>query len=118
MESASEEGRDMIYIAGPYMHKNSHVRNYRYHMHRNYLIQLMEQGRAAYSPIAVGHTLLPDLASWTHDRWMLWDLPILRLCKEVHLLKLPGWDKSRGTTEELELARDLGMEITEVEWEL
>ena len=106
----------MIYIAGPYHHSNQYVREYRYRMHRDYLMQLMKKGETAYSPIALGHTLLPELNDWTGDRWLLWDLPILRLCSEVHVLMLPGWEQSKGTQHEVALAKDLNLPIHHVEW--
>jgi len=94
----------MIYLAGPYTHKDPAVVEARYQAHREACIELMKKGFVVFSPIVHGHNLLPELNHWKHDDWISWDFGILKKCDMIYVLKLEGWEQSRGLEAELEFA--------------
>lgn len=80
----------------------------RYLLARRAAAILMQRGEAVFSPIAHSHVIadeLPPELRTSHAFWMAQDLPILRACKRLGILALPGWAESRGVTQETGEAR-------------
>jgi len=76
---------------------------------------MLGAGMLVFSPIAhsvpiAEHGGAPD----TWDFWRSLDLEILGRCDEVVVLKLPGWDESRGVQAEVAMARKLGKPVSYV----
>jgi hypothetical protein len=68
---------------------------------------MVESGMAVFSPIAHSHYVsdeLPAALRLDHEFWMRQDLPILRAAAKVVVLRLPGWERSRGIRRELAVA--------------
>lgn len=106
----------MIYIASPYSDVSDAIRYERFIRARLYAQHLMSQGLVCFSPIAYGRqfektfSVAPDFETWLDfNNWML------LASQEVRVLKLPGWDRSRGVTHEIELATSHGINVTYVE---
>jgi hypothetical protein len=103
----------MIYIASPYSHQLDSVRYERFIAARVYANNLMQQGVVCFSPIAYGRqfekvfAVAPD-----HETWMDFNNWMLLAAQEVRVLKLPGWQKSRGVAHEIALANDHGIPVT------
>ena len=74
----------------------------------------MREGHAVFSPIAHSHYIadhLHDDLRMDHEFWMRQDLAILRYCQKVIVLRLAGWERSRGIAREMDEARTLGIPI-------
>ena len=104
--------RELIYVASPYNHPDEDVRWIKYRKVSRYTANLIANGTVAMSPIAYGHPLL-DFAEMPYD-WPFWSnfcLTFLEVCSEMHVLKMEGWDKSRGVAEEIAFAKAIGISI-------
>lgn len=100
----------MLYIACPYWHEDEAIRNWRVEVASYYTMKLWEVGRAAFSPISHS-AIIKKHGTLTHEQWVDLDMSFLRLCSCVHVLKLPGWDKSIGVQLEVEEAERLDIPI-------
>lgn len=76
------------------------------------------EGKVVFSPIAHTH----HVADYMEEKyrmdfalWMKADLPILRHAKELHVLMLDGWQRSRGVTREIEYADHVGIPVYRVQ---
>lgn len=105
----------LIYLAGPYTHQDPAVVEERYQEHRRECIGLMKAGVPVYSPIATGHTLLPELSGWKHSEWMDFDIKILKRCSHLMVLRLDGWKSSSGVQQEIGAALALGIPVSYVD---
>ena len=103
---------DVIYLASPYSHAEPAVRQKRFEMACRAAAQLIRQGKTVFSPVAHGHAIcqlgLPlDWAFWERH-----DLTFLKMCDEVVVLKLVGWQESIGVRAEIDAARRMEKPIT------
>ena len=98
----------MIYLACPYSHLDSNVREYRFMKANQAAANLMRDGHIVYSPISHTHPIAMegDLPlDWSY--WQSVDEFYIRLCEKVVVLELNGWQKSKGVQAEIEIARAL-----------
>lgn len=92
----------MIYIASPYTHPEASVRQVRYNEAMAYTSWLLNKKLWCYSPIvhchpmAIEHEMPTDAAFWFN-----YNFSMLRICHDLHVLKLEGWDKSVGIAGEI-----------------
>jgi Domain of unknown function (DUF1937) len=103
----------MIYLASPYSHPDSTVREERFRVVCACCAKLTWEGHDVFSPIAHTHPIVlcrPELLTG-FDIWQRYDEWFLQRCDEVWVLMLPGWTDSVGVTSEIEIARDLGKPI-------
>jgi hypothetical protein len=108
--------KKLIYVASPYNHPQDEIRIKNYEIVSLYTAKLIAEGKVAISPIAYGHPLL-SFVEIPYD-WQFWSnfcLSFLDVCTEMHVLKMEGWDKSRGVAEEIEYAKQKNIEIKYVE---
>lgn len=118
----------MIYLASPYTHPDPAVREDRVLMTALHAADLMRSGQAVFAPIVHGHTITRrwaelhpdhvrerdggiDLEKVEHGFWMNQCMAMLRHADRVIVLKLAGWNESRGITLELDVARQLGIPV-------
>lgn len=104
-----------IYLASPYTHENAAVRDLRAQMANAFAARLMTSGYAVFSPISHSHDLARYLAPellLDHDWWMRMDLPVLRAASLLLVLKLTGWEESRGVDAEIAFAREHHIPMT------
>lgn len=102
----------MIYISAPYTHKDWAVTLERMEAVHGHFLQLAEEMKMSVSPLIVGHQYI-DAGMWTasHDFWLPYSEELLKVCSEVHVLKLDGWQESVGVQFELRIAAGLGLPI-------
>jgi hypothetical protein len=102
----------MIYVASPYSDPDPAVREARYEAACRATADLIRRGTPVFSPIVYGHPLCRyDLPTdWTF--WQRLDLQYLAMCDEVIVLKLPGWEQSKGVQAEIAAARALGRPVS------
>jgi hypothetical protein len=106
----------MIYLASPYSDPNPAVMEARFDAVCRYAGKLMNEGHVVYSPIAHCHPIavrtgLPR--DWAF--WQKFDTEMLRGAAEFWVLKLPGWESSKGIKGEREIAEMMGIPVVEVE---
>jgi len=97
-----------IYLACPYTHKNSFVREYRFNAVTAKAVELLKSGYLVYSPITYSHPY--DLPK----DWMFWrnlDKSLVEWCDEVWVLCLEGWKESIGVQAEIAWAKGLGKRV-------
>ena len=82
--------------------------------------KLSVDGYNVFSPLthsdAVADHLPEDLRK-SHDFWLSRDFQIIKLCDEMHVLCLDGWEESFGVQEEIKLATKLDLKIVYHSWE-
>ena len=98
----------MIYLACPYSHPDSNVREYRFMKANQAAANLMRDGHIVYSPISHTHPIAVDGGlplDWAY--WQSVDEFYIRLCEKVIVLMLTDWKSSKGVQAEIEIARAL-----------
>lgn len=108
----------MIYLACPYSHPDSNVREYRFMKANQMAARLMRAGHIVYSPISHTHPIAVDGGlplDWVY--WQSVDEFYIRLCERVIVLMLTGWESSKGVQAEIEIARALDKPVEFMEAE-
>lgn len=102
-----------IYLAGPYSDPNPEVRQRRFKAISLLAASMMAEGAHVYSPVTHGHTLamfgrLPT----SFDFWSGHCLSFLTgWAQELHVVKMRGWDTSRGVAAEIAKAKASGVPV-------
>ena len=102
----------IIYFASPYSHVDASVVEERVQKTSELVAKLTSDGNVVISPIVYGHNLLKfhDMPSdW--EFWKNFCQTFLRKSDEVIVYMLDGWDKSTGVLSEIELAKQLNINI-------
>jgi hypothetical protein len=110
----SPEDWYLYYVASPYSHPSIEVRKERYKLAVVVAKTLTRLGYSAFVPIA--YDGLWDLdPNYTVDHsWSFWeriDIPILDRCSALILFEIPGWETSKGVTEELKYCEKVGIPV-------
>jgi hypothetical protein len=108
----------LIYIASPYSHEDKKIVKKNWETVTKYVAGIVSEGHVAISPITYGHVLLDwkEMPSdW--DFWKNFCLTILNKCDKMIVLKMDGWDVSRGVSEEIEWAKENSIPIEWIEVE-
>lgn len=106
----------MIYLASPYTSPNPALMEERFEKACAAVAQLMNEGATVYSPIvschpvAIRHDLPRD---WTY--WERFDREMINLSIRLIVLKVEGWDTSKGVTAEVEYARSRDIPVEYME---
>ena len=101
----------MIYLASPYTHVDTAVRESRFDAACLATATLMRAGFSVYSPIVHSHPLVRYGLPIEWAFWQAHDCEHLRRCDEVVVLTLDGWNASRGVQAEIALAIQLDLPI-------
>ena len=103
---------DLIYLASPYSHQNAGVRFERFRMACEAAGRLIKEGHSVISPIAHSHPIATICGlPLTWHAWQMQDVAILSKCDEVVVLRLDGWEDSKGIKAELTYAHNMGIPI-------
>jgi Domain of unknown function (DUF1937) len=79
---------------------------------------MVSEGKTVLSPITYGH-ILTEFHDMPTD-WEFWNnfcFNLLIKCDRMIICKMEGWDKSRGISEEISIAKDHGILIEYMEYE-
>ncbi len=107
----------LIYLASPYTHERAEVREQRFVAVCKVAAAMMMKGLHVFSPIAHTHPIL--IHGNTPGGWEFWvacDRAMLGACEKLIVLRLDGWQQSKGVTAEIEIAAELGMTVEYVDF--
>ena len=106
-----------VYLASPYSHPSEEVRESRFAIACSVAAELMLSGYTVFCPIAHSHPISKEMtkgAAIDFAFWMKQDLPILSKAQKLFLLKLPGWENSKGMQKEISFAKENNIPIVEI----
>jgi hypothetical protein len=105
-----------IFVSLPYTHADKAVIQKRFESACKYSAKLLKEGHIAISPIVTGHAILTvtDLPG-DFEFWENYCYETLKVCNEVHVLCMPGWEESIGVEGEIQVAIALGLHIEYIE---
>ena len=108
-----------IYLGSPYSDERTAVQRTRYLQAAEVTAKLLMKGIHVYSPIvhchelAVRFTLPGDFAFWKK-----YNLAMLSKASGLAILELPGWETSRGLSEEIRYANSNSIPLQRIEYPL
>jgi hypothetical protein len=107
-----------IYLACPYSDDDENIRLLRYQRVSVVAAKLLTEGYLVFSPISHSHAICiwGDLKV-DFETWKELDTSFLNWADNLVVLKLEGWEKSKGVTEEIAIAKYLGKSIFYMEYE-
>lgn len=108
----------LIYLASPYSHANPAVKENRFDEVCRIAGRLMRDGHCVFSPIAHSHSVELQFDGGGvegHDFWLRQDFAILRHAEKLVVLKLYGWEESRGIAAEIDFATRIGIPVEYLE---
>jgi hypothetical protein len=100
----------LIYLASPYSHPNPAVRELRYELARIVTANWLKNGEAMFSPIVYGKSM-EKMIGTDYKSWKNFNDAMLTACTSLMVLKLDGWDISKGVQYEIALAKQLGKPV-------
>lgn len=106
-EIIKQETQLMIYLASPYSHPESTVRESRFNEVCSKAAELIKDGYIVFCPIAMSHPIanLDRSLSTDFESWKDLDRYFLNMSDEVWVYQIPGWDASKGVKWEIEYAQ-------------
>lgn len=107
---------EITYLAVPYSHPDSKVKEDRFIKVNKVAARLMAQNHIIFSPISHSHPIA--IEGKTNTDWSYWvnfDTAFLKCSKKLIVLKLEGWETSVGVAGELKIAKELGIPIEFIE---
>ena len=104
----------LIYLASPYSHQSAAVREARYLAARSYSIHAIQQGYAMFSPIVYGRDMETQIGT-DYLSWKEFNDAMVRASASVWVLRLYGWENSKGVEYEVNFARELKLPIAYVD---
>ena len=108
--------KSLVYLAVPYTHPDPAVMEYRFKAVNLVAGILMKQGIHIFSPISHTHPIAVECdLPRGFDFWEQYDRAILQVCRKVIVLKLPGWEQSKGVQAEIKIAEELGIPVEYLE---
>lgn len=100
----------LIYLASPFSHNSPAVREHRFLQARRFTINALRAGYAIFSPIVYGKDMEKEIGT-AFEPWLKLNNAMLDSCTQVWVLRLDGWEASRGIEYEVTYARELGKPI-------
>ena len=115
--------KSLIYLASPYMHERSAIRELRFYKVCRAVAFLLKEDTSImiFSPIAHSHNICMHGLKSGFDFWKEFDFRMLNGCDELWVLTLDGYKESIGVSAEIRYAVNLGKPVSYVdyrkEWE-
>jgi hypothetical protein len=101
---------NVIYLACPYTDPDLAVRKARFDVATAAAADLIRTGRIVYSPITMTHPIDLVMAGESNtlgsDYWVAFDEAFMELCSEMVVVRLSGWQTSRGVKREIAYFKD------------
>jgi hypothetical protein len=108
-----KNNRPLVYLACPYSDPDREVRLKRFHAANVAAGKLMTAtGEHVFSPISHTHAIAEDgRLPFNFDFWASYDRAILSVCHKIYILRLDGWQTSKGVLAEMSIAVEMGIPI-------
>lgn len=107
---------ELIYLACPFRHADPRVQKKRCAAANYVTAQLSSQGRHVFSPLTHNGILIDILQDTVPgEHWMQFDLAVLAGCKYLFILKMEGWELSKGVQREILFAQQRGILVEGIE---
>lgn len=104
--------RLLTYIACPYSHERSDIRQFRFDTVTRATRHLMEEKRwNVFSPITHSHPLHEIGMAGDWNFWKKIDTQYLQLSCRLVVLAIPGWETSVGVQAEIKIAHRMGIKV-------
>jgi hypothetical protein len=103
-----------IYLATPYSHPDLKVRERRWQLACMATAKLIERGEIVYCPVVHSHRLVADGHLSDHvtlAHWQAIDMGFIRVCSELWVVQLAGWQISKGVEWKIKLAHHLNIPV-------
>ena len=96
----------VIFISAPFNNVDKDTIRENVKQQARYAVHLLKKDICFVSPILTGTKILDfyNLDS-RYNAWSLMCVQYIDLCTEVHILDLPGWNKSKGVLAEIRYAQ-------------
>jgi nucleoside 2-deoxyribosyltransferase len=107
--------KTIAYLAAPYSHPDPEVKTQRLEAVAKAAAHLFSKGVWVFSPLT--HNMTIDVHG-IHGNWQQWgefDLEMMARCDTLLVLKLPGWEASKGVRDEIAYAKKIGLPIEELD---
>jgi len=111
METRCVKRSHLTYLASPYSHPDAAVRQQRFEAACRVAAELIRRGHVVFSPIAHSHSIAQHGLPMDWGFWEAQDRRLLAACDELWVLKLDGWQHSRGVQAEIAIVRALGKPV-------
>jgi nucleoside 2-deoxyribosyltransferase len=96
----------IIYLACPYTHPDSAIREQRFQIATKSAAALIKMGHIVFSPLTMTHpidvVLAGEAATLGSDYWVNFDEAFMDMCSEMIVLQIDGWDQSSGIRREVQ----------------
>lgn len=81
---------------------------------------LVQRGVHVYVPIAHGFPISEVMQppDHSHETWLAQDKPFVKNAIGLVVTKMPGWETSKGITQEIKWAHEHGQKVRYLEWPL
>ena len=100
------------YLASPYTHSDTLIREARYMAAMKAFTWLLNRRIWAFSPIVHCHpAAIADALPTDAGFWMSYDMAILIPAESITILCIPGWDESVGVRSEVSYCREVDKPI-------
>jgi len=110
-----EEFTPLIYLACPYAHCDPIVMKKRHFIANKVASELIAKGVCVYSPLTHDIPLNELGIGGNFEFWEKHNHAMVSRCDKLMLIKIPGWEQSKGVAGELECARKHKIPIEEME---
>jgi hypothetical protein len=102
----------MIYLSSVYSHPEPEIRARRFEAACCIAARMISRGEVVYSPIVSTHPIavLCDMPT-TCEFWHKQNEAMLRKADKLVVVKMDGWDKSKGISVEVEFAKSIGLPV-------
>ena len=105
-----------IYLASPFEHPNPRVRDARAEAAIAISVELINQGIVVLSPIVLSVSLGHRGAD-PPQGWYLYDFGLMKGCRQLLVLDLPGWTESFGVNQEIYAAAFASIPVEHYQWQ-
>ena len=106
----------MIYIAAPYSDPMDDIQHKRFLAARDYAYLLMQNNEICFSPVVYGRQFEKVFKMGGQaGAWAAFNHHMMTTATKLHILRLPGWDKSAGVAMEMKWANELSIDSSYIE---
>jgi len=110
------KNKELIYLASPYSHPSKKIMHDRFEKVLRLAAYLIRKGMFVFSPIAYGHVMAGKYkmpTDWKY--WLAFDEKLISKCDKLMVLKLKGWNKSKGVQAEIKIDKKYKIPVGYIE---